>query len=326
MATNKSCRKDEFDWSSYKKAPRKLAPPVEAALLQGHLRPILEYVRSQSEVRLDIRPGKANLYYDGGSLLRLEGGARSPFRGVFDLGYVGEKGRDVRILDGAAAVKSVVDGFAQRRRQMWDHRHSGSGRDERRHEQAIARANDARSLADAGDFVIVDIEYCYARRNFDLVGFDRAGSPRPRLIYCELKCRGAALNGTSGLRDHGIDFGDFLCADDGRHVENSKRELAAMIQQKMRLGLLSADLGFEGFSSEPPEFLVVFADYDVCRPQLRTPLERLRTEVEKRLGGLELIRFADFPEADDGASPLLRLRRETVMDSTQFDAYRERAL
>ena len=62
MATNKSCRKDEFDWSSYKKAPRKLAPPVEAALLQGHLRPILEYVHSQSEVRLDIRPGKANLY------------------------------------------------------------------------------------------------------------------------------------------------------------------------------------------------------------------------------------------------------------------------
>ena len=30
MATNKSCRKDEFNWSSYKKAPRKIAPPVEA--------------------------------------------------------------------------------------------------------------------------------------------------------------------------------------------------------------------------------------------------------------------------------------------------------
>ena len=89
-------------------------------------------------------------------------------------------------------------------------------------------------LTDTGDFVIVDIEYCYARRSFDLVGFDSAGLPQPRLMYCELKCSGAALNGTSGLRDHGIDFGEFLGAEDGRHVESSKRELAAMVQQKVQ--------------------------------------------------------------------------------------------
>ncbi len=54
-----------------------------------------------------------------------------------------------------------------------------------------------------------------------------------------------------------------------------------MVEQKQRLGLLSADLVFEGFAAEPPEFLVAFADYDVSLAQLQTPLERLRTEVRE---------------------------------------------
>ena len=98
-----------------------------------------------------------------------------------------------------------------------------------------------------------------------------------------------------------------------------------MIRQKQRLGLLSADLGFEEFSDEQPEFLVMFADYDVCQNQLRTPLASLRAEIEQRLGSLELLKFADFPKVDDGNTELLRLRRKQVMDSNQFDAYRERA-
>ena len=43
-----------------------------------------------------------------------------------------------------------------------------------------------------------------------------------------------------------------------------------MVQQKVDLGLLSADLGFEEFAPEPPEFLILFADYDVSRAQLTT--------------------------------------------------------
>ena len=147
MATNKSCPKGEFDWSKYKKPLRRLTAAQEAALLRGHLRPVLDYVHAEPEVRFDVRPGAANIYYDGGSLLQLAGGTHRPFRGVFGLGYVGEKGNDVCELDDLATVERVVEGFAQRRSQMREHDGQGYKRAERRNQQLIARANGARSLA-----------------------------------------------------------------------------------------------------------------------------------------------------------------------------------
>lgn len=324
MATNKTCDKADFDWASYTKAPRRLTPAQMEALSEGQLRPILDYALDHPEVRFDIRPNSANLYFDGGSLLQLEGGARSPFRGIYNLGYVGEKGMHVSELGDATKVRELVDSFDQRREEMWRHRHSGRGRDERRNQQLIARANDGRSLTDVSDFVVVDIEYANARRVFDLVGFDPAGLPRPWLTYVELKCQGGALNGKSGLRDHAIDFSEFFCADGGRHVELALRELSDMVRQKVDLGLISADLGFESFAQDRPRFLVLFADYDVCQAQLTTPLERIRDEFGERLGGLDLLRFADLPVVDEGRLDLLRLRRDQLMDSRTFDGYRER--
>lgn len=145
-------------------------------------------------------------------------------------------------------------------------------------------------------------------------------------MFVELKCQGGALNGKSGLRDHAVDFGEFFCAEGGRHVELSLTELSAMVRQKVDLGLISADLGFEGFSSDPPGFLVLFADYDVCQAQLTTPLECMRAEISQRLGSLDLLRFADLHEVDERRLDLLRLERNSVMDSRTFDAYRGRAL
>lgn len=324
MGHNKSCPKADFRWSDYRKALRKLSPAQETALSAGVLRPLLDYVHEHPDVRFDIRPGKANLYFDGGSLLRLEGAAATRFRGVFDLGYVGESGLIKYDMTTADGVKKVVDDFETRREQMYEHRHAGNGRDERRYSQHIARANDARSAEYDGDFAIYDIEYSYARRCFDFLLFDRRELPEPRLIFGELKCRPGALNGSAGLREHGIDFGEYLVAESGRHVDISRLELADMIRQKQRLELVDPLMPFAGFSSAPPLFMLIFADYDVRKRQLETPLERLRDEVAKRLGDTSLLRFADFPAADDGVTDLLRLRPEHVMTSDQFDAHRAR--
>lgn len=324
VATNKSCDKADFDWARYKKPARRLTDKQMEALSTGHLRPLLDYTRENPDVRVDIRPAGANLYYDGGSLLQFEGGTRSPFRGVYNLGYVGEKGMHVAELPDAASVQQLIASFPERRKEMWRHRHSGHGRDERRNQQLIARANDGRSPTEASDFVVVDIEYANARRVFDLVAFDRAELPRPRLVLIELKCRGAALSNNAGLQDHAIDFCEFLRAEEGRHVELAQRELTIMVQQKVELGLISADLGFEEFSGESPEFLVLFADYDVCQAQLTLPLSRLLTEIKERLGSLELLRFADLQQVDEERLDLLRLSRDHLMNSAAFDAYRER--
>lgn len=322
MGHNKSCSKDKFDWPSYKKGLRRLAPAQEKALSSGHLRPLLDYVLDHPDVRLDIRPGKANLYFDGGNLLRLEGGTRSPLRGVFDRGYTGGKGLESYDLSDSTSVRSVIADLNNFRTAMMSWRETGKGRTERRYGQFIARANRGRSLGDTGEFIIFDIEYSYARRCFDFLAFDRSGLPEPRLMLGELKCLAGALNGTSGLRDHGVDFGDFLLAENGRHIGIARAELAEMVKQKQRLGLIDHDLDFVGFANERPEFLVMFADYKVRQKQLDTPLSRLREEVTRRLGDTTLLRFADFPTTDDGSTPLMRLTRGDVMTSEGFDEYR----
>lgn len=323
MGHNKSCAKSDFSWAQYMKRLRHLPSAQEAALLGGPLEPLLDYARTNRDVRFDIRPGKANVYYDGGNLLRLEGAAPTRFKGVFDLGYAGDSGLRTFDMTTTAGVKAVVNGFGDCRNQMFEHRHAGNGRDERRYEQHIARANDARPGEPAGDYVIFDIEYSYARRCFDFVLFDLGELPEPRLIFGELKCRPGALNGSAGLREHGRDFGDFLNAEGGRHVDIAKSELAGIVKQKQRLGLLSADVRFDSFSLAPPEFLVVFADYDVRSKQLQTPLERLHEEVTNRMGNTELLRFAHFDEVDDGSTDTLRLRRENIMSASEFAEYRE---
>jgi hypothetical protein len=323
VETNRSCPKGSFGWSHYKKAPRRLTVAQTAALTDGHLRPLLDYALDDPEIRFDIRPGKVNLYYDGGSLLRLQGGTHRPPQGAFDLGYVGESGYCTYELSDRSAVLALREQLADRRRDMDAHREAGSARAERRYEQRIAHANDARSMDGVGDFVIFDIEYSYARRRFDFAAIDVAGLPRPRLILGELKCRAGALNGTASLQAHGEDFAELVRAENGRHVTIVRDELADLICQKQRLGLLAAGLGFEGFSDDTPEFLVMFADFDVGKAQLQTPLSRLYDEVDSRLGNRDLLKFAHLPQVEGVGLAELRLRRESIMDSDAFDAYRQ---
>ena len=151
LATNKSCDKGEFDWGVYKKALRRLTPAQEEALSGGTLRPLLDYVLAEPEVRLDIRPNAANIYYDGGSLLQLKNGTRLPFTGTFSRGYIGEKDYEESLLRCLADSEHEVQGFEKRRWQMREHDGEGYKRAERRIQQSIARANGGQSLVEAAD-------------------------------------------------------------------------------------------------------------------------------------------------------------------------------
>jgi len=323
VLSNKSCPRNAFDWSVYKKEPRWLSPSLEREFAIGVLRPILDYAFSDSGVRLDIRAEAVNLYYDGGSLLKLHGRKRGPHKAVFDLGYVGGKGPKVEWVASTDDAQTLVDRLGERRHQMDAHREAGHARAEVRNEQFIARANDGRSTGSVGDFLVVDLEYSYARRRFDLVLIETVELPRPRLILAELKCNYGALLNEAGLPAHAEDFCDLLGAEGGRHVDIVKDELAHLFRQKRRLGLLSDALALECFSPEPPLFLVVFADYDARQRQATTALSRMHAVMRERLGDLRLLRFADLRDVSDrGTGAGLRLGRDEVMASGAFDAYR----
>lgn len=276
---------------------------------------------AHDEVRLEIRPAKANLYFGGGSLLRLQGRDPQHFEEVFDSRYIAGSGPESSPLRSAEDVARLVAALPRRQADMQAHDKDAHRHEELRCEQAIARANDARTLAEAGDFVVVDIEYGYARIRFDLVLIDMHELPRPRLVLAELKCNRGAIDGKCGLEGHGTDFAALLGAEEGRHVEKIRRELEGVVEQKKRLGLLSADLPFEGFSPQSPLYFIVFAGFDARDASLRTPLARLLAAAGKHPEGLELLRFVQLPRADD-VDAELRLRRDEVLDLAAFEEHR----
>jgi hypothetical protein len=329
VATNKSCPKDDFCWENYQKASRKLTKAQREAFLHGHLRPLLDYALDDPEVRLEIRPGKANLYFEGGTLVRLEGGTTSPFGGVFDEPYNnatrgGEQKPCPTLLTTSSQVEELVAAFPARRQQMRRHEGDGTGRMELRLEQFISRANDAAAEA---EFVVVDAEYSYGRCRPDLVLFARAELPQPRLILAELKCDARALCDDAGLGQHAHDFVAPLNAGGGSHLQTMKNELSRLVDQKKELGPVPRNVPFASFSAESPLFLVVFADLrvkgQVCGRIFDRALAELRAEMLAGPSSLDLLRFADFPDVSDrGAGDLLRFRRAAMMTAAQFDDYR----
>ena len=72
VAINKSCPKERRLGDVSQERPRRLSVAQVEALLRGHMQPLLQYAQSHAEVRFEIRDGKANLYYEGGTLVRLE--------------------------------------------------------------------------------------------------------------------------------------------------------------------------------------------------------------------------------------------------------------
>ncbi len=327
MATDKSCPKG--GWDTYHKQPRRLSATQMEALRHGHLRPLLQYALDHGEVRFEIRPAKANLYFEGGTLVRLEGGSRSPFKGVFDERYNNAtKGGQQRPcptpLATRAQVEELVAAFPVRQEQMRLHEKDGTGRMELRLEQFIARAND---LGSKSEFFVVDLEYSYGRCRPDLVLVARGELPHPRLVLAELKCAGQAMCGGAGLGQHARDFAWLVQHSGGAHLRAIKQDLTGLIKQKKELGLVPTGLPFEGLADEVPLFLVVFADYDVRRQRHGGTLDRglgdLREEMISAFGGLDLLRFADFPDVSDGGEGgLLRFRRAGLMTWAEFEAYR----
>jgi hypothetical protein len=313
--------KQQVDLNIYRKEPRLLAEQMEVALgPEGALRPVLVAVADDHQLRLDIRDRRFNVYYGGGNLMLVDG-RKSPWALHFDEKYF--KGGILQpptlptqfsAIDDANAW---VQAFPSLIRSMddWWTRHP---KDERTHCQAMAAANSGMVAPPSVDYLVLDLEYQWAQRRFDMVAAKRrrteddvTGWAEPDLAFVEVKCDYGACYGTSGLGAHAHDYRDIITASDGRSVRDIKLEYANVVAQKVRLGLFNRSLGFRRFSPAVPELLVVLVDLDPNATSMRVPLSKVR-EVSDALGDAARIRFMrldprDYKMTADAAMSLERL-------------------
>jgi len=299
--------KQQVDLDTYRKSPRLLAEPMEAALGPGGgLHPVLVAVADDHRLRFDIRHRRFNVYYGGGNLMRVDG-RESPWVLHFDEKYF--KGAALQppnlptqfsaIDDAHAWVQAFPDLIAGM--EDWWSRHPKS---ERTHCQAMATANSGMAGRPPADYLALDLEYQWAQRRFDMVAAkrrptedDATGWAEPDLVFVEVKSDYSACSGNSGLGDHARDYRDIITARGGRGAQEIKLEYEHVVAQKMRLGLLDPSLGVRRFSPAVPELLVVFVDLDPNVRSLRASLGEVRA-VSNALGGAAHIRFMRLDSPD----------------------------
>ena len=243
----------------------------------GVLRPILERLRHDDTIGLEIRSGYVNIYYRGGNLLRLTAGKGTlRFGAVFDWRYLGGDGeytcwtppeRPPSVIQSLDDAEAWVDAFPHLKQAM-DIRFARHPRIEREYQQAVVRDNNRHRSGERSDYVIVDVEYAQspgafpgraADFRFDMVGlrWPVAGGSRRNAVatpvIVEMKTGDAALAShaldpagaklSPGLARHVRDIERFLAPDRGFATsgpyELLRAELLHIFAVKKRLGLPS---------------------------------------------------------------------------------------
>jgi hypothetical protein len=256
---------------------RGITPEFERQLTSGILRPLLERVRHDDTLSLEIRNGYVDIYYRGGRLLGIHSQANSErFLTQFDDRYFGDDADypskrppapPEKTIKSPADAEGWVDAFAHYKQAM-DIRFSLHPKIEREYQQAVVRDNNRHATGDTSDYVVVDVEYAQSPRafpeqnanyRFDMVGFRWPARGKSRAnglvtpVIMEMKAGDGALSSprlspdsddlSPGLVKHVLDIERFLTPDPGEELSRPyrlmRRELVSVFETKQRLALPS---------------------------------------------------------------------------------------
>lgn len=261
-------------------AKRGLSPDFLSALKQGVLSPLLERVRGDRALCLEIREDYINVYYRGGNLLRVSR-LGSRYDAHFDANYLGGPapaslpGSSLTSPADVAAWLNALPGLKDAM-DLFFGRHP---KEEREIQQLILRDNNFGSLARSTDYYICDIEYANSHGRFDVIGVHWPSTPVTRkrdaghrLVLGEVKQGDGALDGACGLHSHIIDVNSHLA--DPSNLDAIKTEMVTVFNQKRSLGLLDCGKDLVAFSDERPLLVLMLVNHDPEKSRLR---ELLRT-------------------------------------------------
>lgn len=239
-------------------------------LKSGELKDLLQAVKQDDTLCLEIRENYINIYYRGGNMLRvIQRGIKYIL--VFDFNYCKHKTTlskyEIRLqrnktvcdwIDSIPYIKAEMD--------LWFYEHPKL---EREYQQVILRDNNNSNIAGDTDYFIADIEYANSEYGcrFDLLGIKwistqtaRKNIELPSLAVMELKYGDNALDGTSGIRKHFSDIYGFFSNDATR--EAIYKDAEAMFNQKIVLGLIQGTKKQIQICRDiKPEYIIIFANH-----------------------------------------------------------------
>jgi hypothetical protein len=266
-------------------------------LKDGFLAPILERVKSDHTLCLEIRKDYLNVYYRGGSLLELhKSGLR--YKAIFNKKYfVNEDDRKRSHFPGYFEEEKDVIAWSSMvpvLKHAMDTHPSGKKMSEREAQQLVVRDNNFGPMSNQTDYYICDIEYNIGQKSggkqFDLIAIhwpsntsrqalrseSQSTFPEQQLVIIEMKYGDGALTDVSGIHSHIKDVNAYLEAPKNGVSENLKtlkNEMRQVFEQKRNLGLINCDCELESFSEEQPAFQLLIMNHNPKSTVLDNQLE-----------------------------------------------------
>lgn len=240
----------------------------------GVLNSLVERIKHDHTLMLSIRKDYVNIYYRGGSILRINEKSSGCYNFFFDNNY---NVLDVTCFKLPHIINDKNDCFAwisalQELKGMMDGYFSIRCKPEREFQQLIARENNLSRISNETEYFVVDIEFSDSDigARFDILALrwlanhrKNSGNLRPALI--EMKYGDKALQGKSGIIKHLQDINS-LVEDKGRYQKLLKTTEIQFNQldqlDLMRFNKTSDWAGVKINASVKPEVIFILTNHN----------------------------------------------------------------
>ena len=290
------------------KSCRGLSPDFMTDLEKGTLKNLLAVVKADDTLSLNIRDGYVNIYYRGGSLVKIS--ERKGYAGQYEFLFNGNYMRPELAQSLGLPVpkintqkKSIVP--TQMPVELWvsdipalkcsmDLYFSSTKQSlEREFQQLVERMNNNNPST---DYFICDIEYtntiCTELRA-DLIALHwpsisavRKCLDCGRLAIFEMKHNDDALSGKSGVVEH-IKKMDRAFTDLPNFFENFCEEMKATFNQRVKLGLIQCHEDpnkqpiIQAIKSDKVDYILLLSDHDPNSEKLSNELRKLQSYLQE---------------------------------------------
>ncbi|RDY23916.1 hypothetical protein CHF27_006070 [Romboutsia maritimum] len=276
----------------------------------GILRNILKYVKSDTTLAMEIRKNSINIYYRGGSLIKVRESNPNEYKAYFDKNYIASDDRQSVILEcidnitSVEKTKKLVDVIPKIKQQMdfWMHMKKPNG-GEREYQHIVAKENNYGNIGKKSDYFICDIEYSGALNenrnfNFDMIGIKWPSKEENRKCTDNLDLCLIDMNygddyfddQTAFLRNIN-DMYLFLC--DENKLKTLKSEMIDVLKIKSRLGLIYPYKEVTVDFSNKIEIIFIFGNHNPENKELLRELNNLKnTEIFKNISKLADIKIS----------------------------------
>ncbi|WP_153306905.1 hypothetical protein [Desulfonatronum thioautotrophicum] len=296
----------------------------------GVLYPLIEKIRNDNTLMFGIRKDYFNVYYRGGSILKVSKHSENSTINVsFDKNYE-KSGISVPVFphkisnrdDSESLVKSIP-----LLKDIMDHFFSKNNKYEREFQQVISRENNSSPISNKTEYFVTDIEFAVKDidARFDMLAIqwlssDRSKAAKCKPVFIEVKYGDQALNGKSGLIEHLNNIEKFISSKDAYSVSLSMMSDQFRILDELQLlkfnkskNEIAIDLCS---SNEKPQVIFIFANHN---PRSKILREIIENEVPESYENPEKfdLRFFVATFAGYGMNEASMLKRSAFLELLQ---------